>query len=92
MSQSNKWIVDKHIPLAFILAVIVQTGGAFWWASAMEAAVKRNAEDISTNRALSEKNSKMNDVLIELELYNKYNEGQFREIKNRLNKIEDKAR
>lgn len=27
--------LDKRLPLALIIAIIVQTGGAFWWASAV---------------------------------------------------------
>lgn len=29
----TKWSVDRHIPLALIFAIAVQTLGAFWWAA-----------------------------------------------------------
>lgn len=27
------WHLDKRVPLALIIAIVVQTGGAVWWAS-----------------------------------------------------------
>lgn len=30
-----RWKLDRHIPIAVILAIIVQTGGAVWWMSAL---------------------------------------------------------
>jgi hypothetical protein len=29
----DHWTVDRRIPLALILAIVVQTGGIVWWAA-----------------------------------------------------------
>lgn len=31
--QNTKWHLDKRVPLALILAILVQTAGAMWWAA-----------------------------------------------------------
>ena len=31
----NDWVLDKRIPLALILAILLQTGGALWWAASI---------------------------------------------------------
>lgn len=66
--KSNKWIIDKHIPLAFIFAVIVQTGGAFWWASAISSAVNQNAKDIEIAKIQIMQNQKQTERIIRLEV------------------------
>lgn len=27
----SRWKVDRHVPVALLIAISVQTGGAFWW-------------------------------------------------------------
>lgn len=38
-SPADHWTVDKRIPLAFVIAILIQTAGAVWWASAISARV-----------------------------------------------------
>jgi len=33
--DDRQWHLDKKVPLALILAIMIQTGGALWWASAV---------------------------------------------------------
>ena len=33
--QPEPWRIDKHIPIALILAILMQTGAGFWWASSI---------------------------------------------------------
>lgn len=35
----DKWRVDKHIPVAMLLALFMQTAGIVWWAASLEARV-----------------------------------------------------
>lgn len=35
--------LDKHIPLALILTILIQSAGAFWWASKVDSAVVANS-------------------------------------------------
>lgn len=36
---AEPWHLDRHIPIALILAIIGQTAGAVWWASTISSAV-----------------------------------------------------
>lgn len=31
--EPTQWRIDRHVPLALIFAIAVQTLGAFWWAA-----------------------------------------------------------
>lgn len=37
--DKEPWHVDKRIPIALIAAILVQTGGALWWAAKVDARV-----------------------------------------------------
>lgn len=55
------WTIDHKIPIAFIVAVVIQTGGAFWWASKVESALATNGLRIDR----LEKNQSDNRILYE---------------------------
>jgi hypothetical protein len=41
------WTVDKRVPLALIVTIVIQTGGLVWWASSLSERVnslERRAE------------------------------------------------
>ena len=38
MSQQG-WQIDRKVPLALVFMLLLQTGSAFWWASALNARV-----------------------------------------------------
>lgn len=33
MDADKRWHLDKRIPVAFLVAILIQTGTAFWWAA-----------------------------------------------------------
>lgn len=33
MEADARWHLDKRVPIALLLAMLIQTGGAFWWAA-----------------------------------------------------------
>lgn len=35
----HEWKIDKHIPIAVIMAMVMQTFAIIWWAAQMEARV-----------------------------------------------------
>ncbi len=43
---AEPWHLDRHIPIALILAIIGQTAGAVWWASTISSAVADHARRI----------------------------------------------
>lgn len=38
--SDNHWHLDKRVPIALILAIFAQTGGAVWWAASQSAALE----------------------------------------------------
>jgi hypothetical protein len=45
--QREPWHIGRDIPLALILALLAQTGGAVWWASGLSAKLDRAIEQIT---------------------------------------------
>lgn len=39
MIDERQWHLDKRVPVAIIIAILVQTGGMVWWASNLTARV-----------------------------------------------------
>ncbi len=35
MPDESRWKLDRHIPIAFLIGLLLQTGGIVWWASAL---------------------------------------------------------
>lgn len=35
-NEDRKWQLDRHIPVAFIVGLLLQAAGAVWWGSKME--------------------------------------------------------
>ena len=33
--DESRWKLDRHIPIAFLIGLLLQTGGIVWWASAL---------------------------------------------------------
>lgn len=44
MTVREPWHLDKKVPIALILAIVMQTAGAIWWAASLEARLARTEE------------------------------------------------
>ena len=44
----QQWHLDKRVPIALILAIIIQVAGAVYWASKMESRIEANTTRIET--------------------------------------------
>jgi hypothetical protein len=38
-SEKEHWVVDKKIPVALVITLLVQTGGVIWWSSQLNSRV-----------------------------------------------------
>ena len=45
--EHEPWHLDKRVPLALILALLVQTAGMVWWAATLSSRVDGHAADIA---------------------------------------------
>ena len=55
-SDGSRWRVDRHIPVALLLALAGQTVGGFWWAatvSANIAAMESRVAKLENNTSLT---------------------------------------
>lgn len=69
MSQDKDpaWSVDRHIPISLMIAIIIQTGGAFWWASAVTARIDGQERRLAlAEQASSETIKIMTDLRVTL--------------------------
>ena len=44
--DKEPWHLDKKVPIALIITILVQTGGAIWWAATQESRLSSVAMDI----------------------------------------------
>lgn len=66
--RNNEWSIDKHIPVALILAILVQTGVGVWWASGVNSLVNANTVRISKLERRADENSVLTERIIRLEV------------------------
>jgi len=46
-NDQKNWRVDRHIPVAVIVMLFLQTAGAIWWASNVQSIIDNNAVRIA---------------------------------------------
>lgn len=71
-SGQEHWHLDKRVPMALIFAIVLQTAGAFWWASkvdATQAAMDKRLEKIE-NFIQSRSSTDSRIVALEIHLQN----------------------
>lgn len=52
--DKEPWHLDKKVPIALIIAIMVQTGGALWWTSKLDSrieTVERHVADTKDDAA-----------------------------------------
>lgn len=49
-TSQEAWHLDKRVPIALIVTVIIQTGGMVWWAASMQSTVAQQGEAIAELR------------------------------------------
>lgn len=53
--DSKHWHLDKKVPISLLFAILIQTSGAFWWASGVEKSIQRLEKDSDATHLLSER-------------------------------------
>ena len=51
MDQTTPWLLNKSIPLSFILAIIGQTLALVWFVSSLNSAIDSNTRDLMKHEA-----------------------------------------
>ncbi len=61
MEYNGEWHLNKSVPIALIFAIFIQTAGAIWWASSINAKVDELDRSISqTNVNQADDNRELN--------------------------------
>lgn len=67
---NGPWHLDKRIPIALIMSILMQTGAAFWWASSVSERVtslegwRQDSKDIAADIAVIKSQvADMKDIL-----------------------------
>lgn len=68
MTGSDDWSIDKHIPIALILAILAQTGVGVWWASSVNSLVNVNTDRITKLERRADENTLLTERIIRLEV------------------------
>ena len=53
--SGKSWHLDRRVPIALILAILLQSGCALWWASSINTRVDALERDVTRNEKLIEK-------------------------------------
>lgn len=48
MTASSGWSIDRKVPLAVVMTLLVQTGGVVWWASSTNARLANVESKVET--------------------------------------------
>lgn len=68
---SDPWHLDKRVPIALIITLIMQTAGMVWWAAGLSHRVDQHARDIAAlttdGRTYGAETSRIREVLARLD-------------------------
>lgn len=64
MEQRTHWTLDKKIPLALIVTIMLQTAAAIWWAASINWRVGQLEKSVDNSSSLSTRVVKL-EVLME---------------------------
>ena len=53
--QPSHWMIDKKIPVALVIVIMLQTFGAIWWAATISGRVDGMEKSQATNSSLPER-------------------------------------
>ena len=55
MRENTAWHLDRKVPISLIVAIIVQSAGAIWWASSIESRMQNVAQsDVSQSARIGQ--------------------------------------
>jgi hypothetical protein len=78
--NGEPWHLDKRVPVAIIFALLVQTAGAVWWASAMSSNVA----------SLREADARLEAADVQIRLEANAHEVRIRNVENSLTRADER--
>lgn len=62
----TEWQIDKHVPIALLFAIAIQTGGALWWAATINSRVTVLEQQVIALAPLRDTLNKLDATLLDL--------------------------
>lgn len=53
--EERGWIIDRHIPIALLIGLAMQTVGAIWWAASTTARIDQLESQAKANAPMAER-------------------------------------
>lgn len=79
--SENKWMLDKHVPVVFILAIIIQTATWVWWTATFSAETRARLSYLEHSAAEA---SKLPERMARQEALMESNNAILREIRDNI--------
>lgn len=68
MDQEKQWHLSRSVPITLIVAIMIQTTGAIWWASAISSKVDALESTVTTqNQSFAQENLRQWDQINKVE-------------------------
>lgn len=55
MAEKEKWHLDRKVPITLVVMILVQTGGAFWWASNIESNIETLQKEMAEQKVTDQR-------------------------------------
>lgn len=91
MTPTTGWKLDKHIPIAVILTLVIQTGGIVWWASNLDTRLENLETHVAKEDAKAVQMS-LPDRMTRLEVQQTYTNQMLKDILNEVRSHQPKGR
>lgn len=65
--NENQWHLDKRVPIALIVTLVLQSAAIVWWASGVEARVNANTRELEEQSDTRERLVRIETILERLE-------------------------
>lgn len=57
--QREPWHLDRRVPVALIVTLVIQTGAVVWWASNIDKRVEQLEDQVATRALVNERLARM---------------------------------
>lgn len=87
--RENRWMLDKHIPVGVLLAILIQTASFVWYAAKIDSRIadleRRRQEDATAYATLPAR-------MIQMEIEQKYSNQLLNRIASSVQELENNSR
>jgi hypothetical protein len=90
LNHTQGWTLDKHIPVAVVLTILVQTGGVIWWGARLDSHVSNHEVRIVQLEKAAQERLGTYERIVRLEAQQEATARQLLRLEEVLGRLEDK--